>query len=143
VVVDPQKTGTLFYSDGCALRKTTDEGGSWNLILPSTRVLSLTIEPGDSGAIYVVTDYGILKSTDGGSSWQSVNSVLVRVQSVAADPRNPGTIYAGALSDGVLKSTDGGESWTDASAGLRAIDVRSLFIDPRNRLILYARAISW
>ena len=54
------------------------------------------------------------------------------------DPRNPGTVYAGAYGGILLKSTNGGESWSESSAGLRAVRVSRLLIDSRNPITICA-----
>jgi photosystem II stability/assembly factor-like uncharacterized protein len=56
------------------------------------------------------------------------------IQSLAIDPGDPSTIYAGSKR-GVFKSTDGGASWSNT--GLSA-DTRSLVIDSVNSNVLYA-----
>lgn len=60
---------------------------------------------------------GIYKSTDGGLSWRPVNNGLppdssgaCAVHSIAVDPQNNQTVYAGTFY-GLYKSTDSGESW--------------------------------
>ncbi len=40
------------------------------------------------------------------------------IQTLAVDPGNPGTLYAGSEGGGVWKSTDGGVHWRSASEGL-------------------------
>src|SRR3546814_15957436 len=50
------------------------------------------------------------------SDWSSdvCSSDLRRVYSLAADPQNPSTLYAG-LRAGVFKTADGGKSWRQVS----------------------------
>ena len=72
---------------------------------------------------------GLFRSTDGGGSWTKVapQNEVHNVSSIAQDPTNPDTWYAGGgeyvgnstdelgagyLSYGVLKSTDNGATWT-------------------------------
>jgi hypothetical protein len=59
------------------------------------------------------------------------------VQSVAADPENPQSIYATG-SGGVFHSQDGGDTWTNLAAIPAAPLVYSLAVDPRNSNVLYA-----
>lgn len=49
-----------------------------------------------------------------GSPWYSVGprNVNGRVKSVAVDPTDPNTVYAGSAAGGVWKPFDGGKSWT-------------------------------
>ena len=70
---------------------------------------------------------GILKSSDGGSTWAAANSGLfaVGINTLAIDPQNPRTLYAGVSGAGLLKSTDGGaELEHNAVQVLHDVDVR-------------------
>ena len=49
---------------------------------------------------------------------------------IAADPKDPKTIYIGTHEAGVLKSTDGGKTWREAGSGLGGSDIHGLAIDP-------------
>src|SRR5215213_2054963 len=74
------------------------------------------------------------------SSWMSTGPDGGRVQTLAIDPVNPNTIYAGTDNGGVFKSTNGGNLWTKASIGLTGslVSVRALAINPSNPSIIYA-----
>jgi photosystem II stability/assembly factor-like uncharacterized protein len=69
----------------------------------------------------------------------------IDVISLAIDPRDPATIYAGIGYErsfdqpgGVFKSTDGGTTWSSANTGLAKIDIRALAIDPETPAVIYA-----
>ncbi len=97
------------------------------------------VDAQNPGTLYAATDsLGVFKSTDGAGSWTAVNSGLsaAGVSSVIMDPRNPGTIYAGATG-GLVKTTDGGMSWSAANSGLYSVP-GSLAIDPQTTSTLYA-----
>jgi hypothetical protein len=101
-----------------------------------------------------------MKTTDGGTSWRWVNTGFspspdqyFSVTTLAIDPRNPSTVYAGgwvAFSDrpgfgsAVFKTTNGGEirfggSWSNAGlAGFAYTKI--LAIDSQNPGTIYARA---
>jgi photosystem II stability/assembly factor-like uncharacterized protein len=131
-------------------------------------VWALAIDPQTPTTLYAGTTGafagagGVFKSIDGGDSWSAVNTGLPgfpgfagqlpgNATVLAIDPRTPATVYAGALgrylSDsmvpgmGVFKSTDGGKNWNSVNAGLTAIPVRKLAIDPQARATLYAGAL--
>ena len=55
------------------------------------------------------------------------------VFSIAIDPGNPNTIYAG-----IFKSANGGQSWTVSNSGLPDAVIRVLRIDPSNPATIYA-----
>ncbi len=59
--------------------------------------------------------------------------------SLAIDPTNPATLYAGTLRGGVFKSTDGGGRWTPVNTGLNTTFViTALVVDPATPATLYA-----
>jgi hypothetical protein len=61
------------------------------------------------------------------------------IESLAVDPTNGQTVYAGTLSgSGVFKTTDGGASWSAASNGITSKNIWSLAIDPSNHATVYA-----
>jgi hypothetical protein len=60
----------------------------------------------------------------------------VDVTSLALDPANPSTLYAGTTGRGVLKSTNGGATWS--LTGLTGTPIASLAIDPLVPTTLYA-----
>ena len=65
------------------------------------------------------TGHGVARATPLNDEW-TVELLLADqdVRCLAADPRNPNTVYAGTQSNGVLRSTDGGQTWQLASTGL-------------------------
>jgi len=70
----------------------------------------------------------------GSSKWTSIGPFGGSIQSLAIDPQNPTTLYAGTNS-GIFKSTDGGTSWISINS---MFFVGSLAIDPQNSDTLYA-----
>jgi photosystem II stability/assembly factor-like uncharacterized protein len=118
--------------------KTADGGATWTEggRLPGASLLVL--DPGASNTLYAGGD-GIWKSTDGGTSWSAANNGLPdgyrAPLALAADPRNPGTIYAVirlaylasahqlpqgdccAYPGSIFKSADAGASWTEVNSG--------------------------
>lgn len=60
------------------------------------------------------------------------------VETMALDPRNPNTIYAGAASGGVWKTTDGGANWLPLTDSLPAMDISALAVDPSASDTIYA-----
>jgi photosystem II stability/assembly factor-like uncharacterized protein len=77
--------------------------------------------------VYVLTVSGaasrghVFKTTDGGSHWQATatrgSGWAGDIQSLTADPRHPGTLYAGTTV-AVYKTLDGGRSWQLFNQGL-------------------------
>jgi photosystem II stability/assembly factor-like uncharacterized protein len=97
--------------------------------------------PSRDGVIYLGGDVnGFYKTTDGGKNWRISNAGLsdYAIYSMAADAKNPDTVYVGTPS-GTCRSTDAGEHWeflpdTDPKAlaiiADRGVSVRALAVDP-------------
>jgi len=65
------------------------------------------------------TGRGIARATPGPDGHGSVAFLLADqdVRCLAADPLNPGVVYAGTQGNGVLRSDDGGKTWRPAGLG--------------------------
>ena len=62
--------------------------------------------------MYVGTYGGAYKTTNGGINWIPTGSALQDwVETLAVDPSNTATLYAGTFNSGVFKSVDGGATW--------------------------------
>jgi hypothetical protein len=60
------------------------------------------------------------------------------VLTLAINPQNTSTIYAGNGVSGVFQTIDGGASWRAMNSGLTTLSVRTLAIDPQNPNKVYA-----
>jgi uncharacterized protein (TIGR03437 family) len=79
------------------------------------------------------------KSSDGGVTWKPMDNLpFAYLQTVAADPATPTTLYAGTSDRGVFKSADGGVTWKSIGAGIAGNAIQVLAIDPANPQTLYA-----
>jgi photosystem II stability/assembly factor-like uncharacterized protein len=72
------------------------------------------------------------------TGWQAIGPFGGDVRTIAIDPANGQTVYAGAYGGGVFKSTNGGASWTSIGNGITSKSVTSLAIDPINSQTVYA-----
>ena len=77
-------------------------------------------------------------TADGLNAWTTNGPYGGIIHSLAIDPINPATIYAGTDSSGVFKTTDAGASWNGANGGLTNLYVRALAIDPHNPNTIFA-----
>ena len=170
LVMDPSSPYTLYAgsaiqyagSGGVIVWKSTDGGANWNGIRTGNVGLAsygwainptnpqILYAPGD---IYRITevDSGLFKSTDGGANWSPTGLTNTFVRTVAMDPVNPNTLYAGTIDYGVaktpfrglLKSTDAGASWFPINNGLSELlsarsAVMAIVIDRASPNVIYA-----
>lgn len=73
-----------------------------------------------SSVLFAATDSGLYRSDNDGATWQTVFSDKGRVFSIAIDPANQQTAFAGVEFAGVWRSLDGGASFTSYGQGLTA-----------------------
>ena len=74
--------------------------------------------------------------TRAGNTWLGPDGG--RPVSLAVDPANPATVYAGSWGAGMYKSVDAGASWFPINNGLGNMFINSLAIDPTQPQVLYA-----
>jgi hypothetical protein len=74
---------------------------------------------------------GVFTSTNTSAAWNLTSSGLdqTTINTLLADPFNPGTLYAGTAR-GVFKSVDGGAAWSAINTGLFSRVVNTLAIEP-------------
>lgn len=140
---DPNHPDTVYAGTTEGLYRTTDAGTKWTLMTPNDIIINdIYIDPRNSQHILMATDRsGVLDSEDGSQSFHDSNLGFAQrqVSSMAIDPRNPDTIYAGVLNDkrfgGVFVSKDLGESWNQIGSGLDGRDVFALALSPSGNLL--------
>jgi photosystem II stability/assembly factor-like uncharacterized protein len=79
-------------------------------------------------------------SRDGGDSWRRVGRGLwneSRVYGLAAHPRLPRTVFAGA-DDGLYRSEDGGQSFAHIESPMNKMDVWKIAFDPSDPDTMFA-----
>jgi hypothetical protein len=162
LAIDPQNPSVLYAGTGSGIFRSWNGGAYWsaassglpisnpgNPSSPYVPVTALAIDPQNTSRIYAARrgvftatqDSTISISTDGGASWTPRGGLRASVFSLAMDPDDPSTVYAGT-DWGVLKSTDGAASWTAANYGLQSdrngLSIPFLATDPQNPGTLYA-----
>jgi hypothetical protein len=123
-----------------------DLSNQWIGLGPSpATIVKLSFDPLNPHTLYGA-GYGgaFFRTLDGGKSWESLNSGIenLRIQALAIDPFNSGTLYVGDLDwRGIFKNTDYGQSWTPVSpldGDFGSPPIWDLAVDPLSPDILYA-----
>ena len=105
---------------------------------------SMTQSEKDPNVLVVGTLNGVWISRNSGDDWEKVQSTTmpVNVDSLAVDPRNANTLYAGTWWR-AYKSTDAGKNWRLIKDGMiDDSDVFAVDVDPRNAEHIVASACS-
>ena len=130
---------------------------AWGAAAGRRVVESFAFDPRNPQIVYVLTVGSsngsrsrVFKTTDGGAHWQATatsgSGWVGGNEALTADPRHPGTLYAGT-EVAVFKTVDGGNNWRPSKRGLftppRFFDrdkgwVLALAVDPANTNIVYA-----
>ena len=131
--------GGVFRSDDGA--RTWSPSG-----LEGQAVRALELASPREGDLLAGTRTGVFHSADGGRSWQRIspadNQELQNIDSLAVDPQDTATIYAGTYHL-PSKTTDGGAHWQVAGTGMiDDSDVMSLRVDSTNPSRIYLSACS-
>ena len=102
---------------GWGVWHSPDAGKSWvrhRKPFPlNSRIQALAVLPGEARGIVAAGDTGVFRSNDGGASWVRVGAAgdLPTVWSLAVDPKDPDTLFAGTRPAAVYRSRDGGATW--------------------------------
>jgi hypothetical protein len=137
--LDPARPQRLFAAGGDVFR-SDDGAASWhdaNGNIADRAVRTLLVDPFGSGALWAGSAFGLHWSDDGGTTWVEVEP-MDGCLSLAADPNDPLTVYAGFRSGTLLVTNDGGMSFYPAGSGLPRLDVESLSIAPGPTAAAYA-----
>jgi photosystem II stability/assembly factor-like uncharacterized protein len=143
------------------LWKTTNGGVRWTPLFERQGTISIgdiALEPGNPDVVWVGTGEsnvrnsvsfgdGVYKSTDGGKTWQHVGlRDSERVSRILVSPRDPNTVFVGALGHafgpneerGVFVTNDGGRTWAKTLYIDDEHGVADMDIDPQNPNVVYA-----
>lgn len=144
--------GDLVYGFDRAERRVLasfDRGDNWSAIARcadlSGRVNGMAADPQRVGVLYLASNQGVFKVENGlcrklgmGKGFKKDSHGSYAVRSIAVDPADPLTVYAGrwapgrGASAGLYRSTDGGINWQPFNSGISGLfDVWSIHPDRR------------
>jgi len=155
ILVDPHDSEILFAStwtrekqgEGGGIFRSADRGRTWQPSgLSGHAVRALVAAPSDSGILVAGALDGVFRSRDGGKNWEMITPAndpeLRNFDSLAIDPQDPETIYAGTFHL-PWKTVDGGRDWAAIHEGMiDDSDVLSLAVNPSNPEQVFASACS-
>jgi photosystem II stability/assembly factor-like uncharacterized protein len=125
------------------VQKSDDGGLSWDTISSGgtggpVDFHTMTVHPANPNVLFGWFNGQIRRSTDGGTTWE-IFPERRSVLSLAGDPGNAETVYAGTQ-EGLLISTDQGDTWSSADPSLAGITIIDIEPQPENGDLLLATA---
>ncbi|MGB6429673.1 MAG: hypothetical protein WBF06_03750 [Candidatus Acidiferrales bacterium] len=153
ILVDPRAHQTLLASSwslsgtGGGVWRSRDGGRNWESAgLEGHAVRALAAAASNPDLLVAGAVDGVFRSRDAGRTWERISPEgrddLVNFDSIAIDPHDPDTIYAGTFHL-PWKTTDGGHTWIPIHTGMvEDSDVMSLSVDPRDSQHVFASACS-
>jgi photosystem II stability/assembly factor-like uncharacterized protein len=143
LIFDPEVAGVLYAIESGQLHKSFDAGSNWVPAQYTGNLLFLKRHPTLPNRLYAALDRaGVHVSDDGGSTWQASNTGLpegTNLTTLAFDPQNPNTLYAGTQ-QGLYRSVDGGTEWAITSLPTNvAVNVFAVSPEDSNHLLVGSR----
>lgn len=145
----PDDASVLYAgSSGGGMFRTSDAGQTWTHLtdgLPPARVRAVAVDAQNS-QIYAGTSGGGVFRMRMQGEWMAAYDGLSNayIESLAIDPVDPATLYAGTAA-GLYKSANSAGSWTRVGAGIpghhyaQPNPIREVAVDPAEPRNLYAR----
>ena len=138
--VSSQQIGEVFRSK--------DGGRNWETLpaMHGKSIRAMAMYHADSRILVAGALDGVYRSKDGGDSWERLSpansSEIKNIESIAVDPKDPNTVYAGTWHL-AWKTTDAGANWQHINKGMiDDSDVFSVIVDHENPAIVFASACS-
>ena len=122
--------------------QSLDSGKTWATVNPTSNcggVNGFLFSPSGS-TLYLAGSTGVCRTSDKGTTWNPAAVGTSSVTSIALDPLQSNTLYAGtalnatAYTGTVYRSTDGGQTWSPLGSGFPPSTSSSLVMDASGTL---------
>lgn len=128
LVADPLVPGRLWAAlagpyEGGLVAVSSDHGATWTTLARwqhSVATRAFALSPGPRPVLAIGGDDGVRLSRDGGRTWTPTGGDtdgLRQVESLAFDPKDPQTLYAGTWRQ-AFRTKDGGATWARIADGM-------------------------
>ena len=155
ISIDPQDSNRIYVSAWSSsgqqigeIFRTRDGGRNWDTLpaMHGKSIRAMAMYKGDSNVLVAGALDGVFRSRDGGDTWERLspaNSVDIKnIESIAVDPKDPNTVYAGTWHL-AWKTSDAGANWQHINKGMiDDSDVFSVIVDHDNPSVVFASACS-
>jgi photosystem II stability/assembly factor-like uncharacterized protein len=155
IAVDPQDSNRIYVSAWSVssqqvgeIFRTRDGGRNWENLpaMHGNSIRALAMYKGNSKVLVAGALNGVFRTKDGGDTWERLSpansSDIKNIESIAVDPKDPNTVYAGTWHL-AWKTSDGGANWQHINKGMiDDSDVFSVIVDHDNPSVVFASACS-
>jgi photosystem II stability/assembly factor-like uncharacterized protein len=112
----------------------------------NSRIQALAAHPKEPHTVFAGGDTGLFVSRNGGEQWERIGggTALPTIWSLAVDPADPDTLFAGTRPAAVYRSRDGGLHWQKLAVDIAPACsigvpfVTSLVVDPGDTRLVWA-----
>ena len=155
IAIDPQDPKHIYVSAWSVssqqigdIFRSRDGGRTWDSLpaMHGKSIRAMTIFRGNSKVLVAGALDGVYRSKDGGNNWEHISPAnhadIKNIESIAVDPKDPNTVYAGTWHL-AWKTSDGGANWQRINKGMiDDSDVFSIIVDHQNPSVVFASACS-